>query len=135
MIGRFLQRDPIGYYDSLNLYQYTENDPINFIDPYGLFDYKQAFIEAGKGGITGAIGGAILGASSIPTPYTAGGGALIGGGLGIVGGFIKGGLSDSPVKGGKIIGGALGGAFQGAVAGPLGAGIGAGIGALGEMDH
>ena len=37
-IGRFLQPDPIGYADSMNLYQYCGNNPIKYIDPYGL-DY------------------------------------------------------------------------------------------------
>ncbi len=39
VIGRFLQRDPIGYYDSMNLYQYTFNSPINYTDPYGEFTW------------------------------------------------------------------------------------------------
>ncbi len=35
-IGRFLQTDPVGYYDSMNLYQYCGNNPLMFIDPFGL---------------------------------------------------------------------------------------------------
>jgi RHS repeat-associated protein len=34
-IGRFLQPDPIGYMDSINLYTYCENNPVNTIDPSG----------------------------------------------------------------------------------------------------
>jgi len=34
-IGRFLQRDQVGYSDSTNLYQYCFNNPTNFVDPSG----------------------------------------------------------------------------------------------------
>jgi RHS repeat-associated protein len=35
-LGRFLQPDPIGYADSMNLYAYCGNNPVNWIDPLGL---------------------------------------------------------------------------------------------------
>ena len=35
-MGRFLQTDPIGSADDLNLYAYTAGDPVNNTDPFGL---------------------------------------------------------------------------------------------------
>ncbi len=35
LIGRFQQRDPIGFYDSMNLFEYAFNSPVNWIDPWG----------------------------------------------------------------------------------------------------
>ncbi len=35
-LRRWLSRDPIGYADGMNLYQYVGSNPINYVDPSGL---------------------------------------------------------------------------------------------------
>jgi hypothetical protein len=47
-MGRFLQTDPMGYADSMNLYQAFNMNPFNFVDPMG--ENKQ-FIEDIQGQI------------------------------------------------------------------------------------
>jgi len=36
VLGRFLQRDPLGYFDGPSLYEYVNSSPSNWVDPMGL---------------------------------------------------------------------------------------------------
>lgn len=50
-IGRFLERDPIGYDDGMNLYQFVRSNPIRYVDPFGLatFNLPIELAKSGKG--------------------------------------------------------------------------------------
>ncbi len=59
-LGRWLQRDPIGYAGGWNLYEYTEGDPLTYIDPTGQFAQLAAGCAAGA-----AVGGLLDAASQL----------------------------------------------------------------------
>ncbi|MBP9854381.1 MAG: DUF1080 domain-containing protein [Candidatus Omnitrophica bacterium] len=111
-IGRFLQRDPLGYIDSVNLYTYVVNNPINLIDPMG--EAIPLIVWSFLGGAVGGIG------------FDAG--------IQVIGNFIGGQALFSNIDGRSM---ATSGAF-GALAGGAGFGFftqaGRGIKALGNAN-
>lgn len=40
MTGRWMTRDPIGYSDAVNLFEYELSKPVRFVDPFGLLAKK-----------------------------------------------------------------------------------------------
>ena len=49
LLGRWLQRDPLGYVDGVNLYLYVVCDPLDSADPLGLWSWAEWFLKCTGG--------------------------------------------------------------------------------------
>ena len=106
-LGRWIERDPLGYVDGMNFNEYCGGMPLIAMDPSGrIFNIIAGGIGAAIGGVIGGIAG------YINDPDGGLDGILQGAAAGAVGGFVAG-TTFNPALGGYVAAGILSGAAGG----------------------
>jgi uncharacterized protein RhaS with RHS repeats len=88
-LGRFLQTDPVGTADDLNLYAYVGNNPVNYTDPTG-----EWAVKAAMGALNAGIGFSVSWATGERNPYT----LAVNAGVDFAVGFVAGPVAGSAAK-------------------------------------
>jgi RHS repeat-associated protein len=133
-LGRYITRDPLGFFAELNFYRHAQNDPTNNADPYGLWTWAGVGKAALTIGAAVAVGAAVIAFAPVAAPLAL---VLAGAAAGAVAGGLNEALNEKEFCPACVLKAAGFGALAGTASAlpflllPAGAGLAAVMGAGG----